>query len=150
MKGISILITVLIFSGCNQFDWSNVQVVSPDGTKVITIITKEKSRYIIPGNYNSIPDDNFAVIDISNIDPIGDEIGICWNYEDKEWMFVNAYGVKTIDKTDTSKFKILEELNVDSDGVPTFKPFDNKEHCISVMIRENSIEPKSNGRLIYK
>lgn len=141
---------LVLLSSCNSNRWRHVEIISPDTTDTISIITIENDRYIIPGSYSQIPKANYAKVDISTVDPIGDEIGICWKENGYKWMLVSAYSNLVENKLDTTNFKILKGLKLDEKGYPTFAPFDNKIKCASIMVRENQIEPTSNGFLLYK
>jgi hypothetical protein len=44
-------------------------------------------------------------IDKSQIDPIGDEIGVCWKNENYDWQIVNHQSKILENKLDTTKFK---------------------------------------------
>lgn len=152
-KAISILILLFIMQisvGCISKEWRNAEIISPDKKDTITIITIDNDRYIIPGSHSKVPKSNFAKIDISKVDPIGDEIGICWGERGYRWELVSAYGVRYQNKIDTSKYRVFKKLSVDNNGNPTFSPFDNKENCVSVMIRENKVHPVENATILYK
>ena len=99
-----------------------------DKSQAITIITNGDIRYIIAGNYAKIPDTNYIKIDISNIDPIGDEIGVCWNSGKYNWELVNHESRIVKNKLDTTKFKFNTSWELDNSGIPNASKY-HKENC---------------------
>ncbi len=94
----------------------------------MTIITHGETRYIINGQHNSIPKTNYVKLDISGIDPIGDEIGICWKNDNYDWEIVNHQSKVLDNKLDTLKFKFNESLERDNRGIPDTKKY-HKPNC---------------------
>lgn len=89
-----------------------------DKSQAITIITKNNIRYVINGNYDHIPKTNYIKLDISQIDPIGDEIGVCWNNGKYLWELVNHKATILENRLDTLKFKFNNHWEVDKRGIP--------------------------------
>ena len=97
---------------------SNFKIYSSDKTQCVTIITKSETRYIINGKHDFIPETNFIKIDISDIDPIGDEIGVCWKKNKYEWEIVNHQAKVIENRLDTTKFKFNTNWENDERGIP--------------------------------
>lgn len=89
-----ISITILIFfmfsAGCNHKKYERrVVITSPDESQSITVITRNKTRFVINGHHKKVPDTNFVKLDISQISDLGDELGICWEIDNYQWRLVN-------------------------------------------------------------
>ena len=94
----------------------------------MTIITNGKTRYIINGKHSSIPKTDFVKTDISQIDPLKDEIGVCWKNETYEWEIVNHSSKIIENKLDTLKFKFNTSWENDEKGIPNSKKY-HKANC---------------------
>ena len=107
---------------------TNFRAYSLDKTQCISVITQGKTRFIINGEHYSIPNTDYIKIDISGIDPIGDEIGICWKNEKYEWELVNHQSKILEAKLDTAKFKLHTSWEKDKYGIPNSKKY-HKSNC---------------------
>lgn len=142
-----IVIFLIICSSCFS-SWTHVEVYSPAKDYVITIITKDSLRYIVPEKTNKIPKTGYAVVNINSVDPIGDEIGICWDRDGYEIQLVSAYSTFIENTIINPKIKIYEELDKE-DGVITMKRY-IRGGCVSFMIRENRLYPEDGAIIKYK
>ncbi|MEH6406836.1 MAG: hypothetical protein V7767_06130 [Leeuwenhoekiella sp.] len=97
---------------------TNFRIYSADKKQCVTIITHRETRYIINGEHNSIPKSNYIKIDKSGIDPIGDEIGVCWKNENYDWEIVNHQSKVLENKLDTLKYKFNTSWEIDKFGIP--------------------------------
>jgi len=146
IKGIFLFLLTVIFS-CSSKE--NILIIeNPARNKAITIITKRNKRYIINGKHKKVPNSNYAVLDISQVSPIGDEIGICWDIDGYKWRLVNAYSKFVKSKLDTSLYDLQKELIKDKHGAPTFKEYLNKS-CVRISIREKKCLPENGAVLTY-
>ena len=114
---------MFLLNSCNIKNRINFRLYSADKKQCVTVITKGEIRYIINGNHNSIPESNYVKIDKSGIDPIGDEIGICWKNENYEWEIVNHQSIILQNKLDTLKFKFNTSWEKDDRGIPNAKKY---------------------------
>ena len=136
------IITFLIYS-CNVQNRINFRIYSADKKQCVTIITKGNTRYIINGEHITIPKSDYVKIDKSQIDPIGDEIGICWKNENYDWQIVNHQSTVLENKLDTLKFKFYETWEKDDSGIPNSKKY-HKQNCgtlglLNMMTYDNTI-----------
>ncbi|TRZ42165.1 hypothetical protein [Robertkochia solimangrovi] len=102
---------------------TNFRIYSLDKKQCITVITQGETRYIINGEHNSVPKTDYIKIDKSGIDPIGDEIGICWKNENYEWELVNHQSKILEVKLDTLKYKFNTSWEKDKYGIPNSKKY---------------------------
>lgn len=139
----------LLIIGLNSCNSKNDHfVLSPkDRTQSITIITEGETRFIIDGEHNAVPEGNFVKLDISNIDPIGDEIGVCWNKGKYEWEVVN-HGSRILEnKLDTTRFRFNNSWETDKRGIPNATKY-HQEMCGSTGTEYFS--PRNGDDMVYK
>lgn len=67
-----------VISACGEDKCRKIQISSPDEKQYITIITVDDNRYIMNGKHDKILSSNCALVDISKVSKLGDEVGICW------------------------------------------------------------------------
>jgi len=147
-----IICSILIgsfFAGCSSNRWRKVQISSPDDKNHITIITLGDERYIINGKHENVPKSNYALVDISKVDRLGDEIGICWNQNGYQWELHSLYSELIESDLDTAKFKVYEELDKDDKGIPSSEKYLNRG-CALVYLREKLIRPENGAVVIFK
>jgi hypothetical protein len=125
-----LIIGILMFliNSCNIHNRKNFLIYSPDKKQCVIIITSGETRYIINGKHNSIPKSNYVKIDKSQIDPIGDEIGVCWKNENYDWQIVNHQSKILENKLDTTKFKFNTSWEKDERGIFNSKKY-HKPYC---------------------
>lgn len=125
----SFIILVILLNSCSSID--KVRIYSIDKSQCVSIITDKKnnSRYIINGNHTSIPKTDFVKLDISNIDPIGDEIGICWRNDKYDWEIVNHMAKILENRLDTIKYKFNSWWETDKDGIPNSLKYHTSDNC---------------------
>ena len=75
MKFRFLIVFIVIIQACSpsrkdEF-WKKVIIQPLDGSQTITIFTIGDKRYILDGLYEDIPDNNYILLDISNVDSIG-------------------------------------------------------------------------------
>ena len=129
----------LLFVSClhkTKFEkWRHIEISPRDKSQVITVITEGNKRYFIEGQYDKIPNDNYLVLDLSNVDKLGDGFSICWDDSTGyKWKLASTYAALLENKLDTSKYlyyQPIEEhakkLTVDYKG----------SNCGNYLIREN-------------
>jgi len=111
-------IVTFLYSSCDTTDRNHFKLYSIDKKQCVTIITKMDTRYIINGNHDSVPISDYVKIDISEIDPIGDEIGVCWNNGNYDWEIVNHQSKVIVNKLDTLKYKFNINWELDERRIP--------------------------------
>lgn len=117
-----VIISVIVFSGCNR---ERFYICSKDKDQCITVITYKDSkiRYIINGKHYRIPiDEKYIKLDISKIDKIGDEIIGYWNPYSDGWVLYNHRSIILDNNVDTIKYKFRNSLPLKEFGIPTVKP----------------------------
>ncbi len=146
---IIVFILIVISISCNKKreveQWRHVEISPLDKSQVITIITKGNKRYIMNGVHSEIPRDNYLLMDISKVDPLGDAISICWNDSGYRWKFDSTYATLIENKLDTTKFLFFKPLGRYGEPVSTGYTADN---CGDVMIREYQ-QPGGNLKITY-
>lgn len=118
-----------------------------DKSQAITIITEGDTRYIMNGNLERVPDTNYIKVDISQIDPIGDAIGVCWNKGKYQWELVNHQSIILENKLDSSRFKFNTSWEVDDRGIPNAAKY-HQENCGST--GTDSFKPLNGDDLILE
>ncbi|GGE02051.1 hypothetical protein [Planktosalinus lacus] len=139
----------LLITGMNSCNSKNDHFIlyPKDQTQAITVITEGHTRFIIDGEHNQIPEENFIKIDISKIDRIGDEIGVCWNNGNFEWEVVN-HGSRILEnKLDTTRFKFNTSWDVDPRGIPNSTKY-HQEMCGTTGTEYFS--PRNGDNLLYE
>lgn len=132
------LIFILFVCSCKQENryekWKHIEIFPKDKSQVITIITTDDKRYIMNGKHNKIPDDNYLLLDLSKVDPLGDGFSICWDENGYNWKIASTYAKLIENKLDTSKYSYYQPLNKQD------KPISleyKKTNCGNFLIREN-------------
>ena len=155
---ITILIFFVLSAGCNHKKYERrVVITSPDESQSITVITRNKTRFVINGHHRNVPDTNFVKLDISQISDLGDELGICWEIDNYQWRLVNHKSIVIESKLDTTTFDFKEELEKTENGIPTMKEY-LYDNCVRIGINYNlgirlgiengySITPKSGANI---
>lgn len=147
---LSILFFMLVFISCEQEKdkekWRHVEISSLDRSQVITIITDGNKRYFIPGRHKHFtPKNGYLLVDISNVDALGDAISVCWNDKGHKWKIASAYAQFIECNLDTSEFVYYGPK--DKYGAPSVKGYLG-ENCGGVLIRED-LKPHGNLILSY-
>lgn len=122
MRKIILFFTLITF-GCNNKNI--IHIYSLDKEKVISVIDVDNYRFIINGKYNRIPNKNFVKLSMENVDPLGDQIQICWKSDGCKWEAVVHNSIIIESKLDTSQFKFSTTLPKDNRGIPNQKKFTN-------------------------
>src|SRR6478672_1292498 len=108
-----ILLTIFILTttafGCSSNQYKTVLLYSKDKSQVVTIFSdyENKTRIIAEGKKNQKPNDNYAILDISNITDENAELGICWKING--WELVNDGTTITENNLDANKYIIRTE-----------------------------------------
>ncbi|MGX9987541.1 hypothetical protein [Soonwooa purpurea] len=134
---------------CNKEKWRDIELISPNGKQTITIITKGNERFIMNGSYSELPNSNYAKVSIEKVDRLGDEIGICWNKNGDGWELISLYSELLENKLNTTKFRIKDGIDLDSNDIPTVKKYFNKD-CDLVYPRGDLIRPGNGTKIKYK
>jgi|SRR5690554_325176 len=147
IKRILIFFSLLIIS-CNSDNWKKIEVISPNYSDTISIITIKNKRYIYNGSSDEIPEEH-ALLDISNVANLGDEIGICWNKNGYIWKLSSFDSDFKFNNLDTSKFHVQEKVLLDAKGIPDYEEY-FKENCVVIYPRGEIIRPKNGAILRFK
>jgi hypothetical protein len=135
-------IITFLFQSCNKPNRTNFRIYSPTKEQCVTIITKGKTRFVINGEHKTIPNSNYIKVDISQIDRIGDEIGICWKNEVYEWEIVNHQSKIIENKLDTLKYRFNTRWENDERGIPNTKKY-RKPKCATLDLLRMKCLPKT-------
>ena len=127
-KYIGILLLSVALISCNKKEV--LHFYSLDETQCITVITEDTVRYVIDGNYKTLPDTNFVKLDISKITELGDGVHMCWKNGQYEWDVVIDKSKIIENKLDTSRFNFNTKLPVDERNIPTEKKFRGEKCAI--------------------
>lgn len=133
-----LLFAVVLFSSCTNDKWRHVEILSLSNDQSITVITIGSARFIMDGKHEQVPESGYAHFDISTVDPIGDEIGICWNKDGYKWKFMSEYATFISSSLDSSMFFVQKEIRKDSLGSPEIREYFERG-CVLIAIRENSM-----------
>lgn len=122
-----VIITIVIAFG-DHTNRTNFKIYSADKKQCVSVITDGETRYFINGKCNSIPKTNYVKVDISHIDPIGDEIGVCWKNDQYDWQVVNHSSKVVENRLDTLKYKFKTSWETDETGILNAKKY-RKNNC---------------------
>ncbi len=108
-------VIVLVIYSCNVFNYpKKIKLFSPDKSKCITILTDAEFRYIIAGNYDKVPDNNYVKIEARPRGAEGDVFYGCWDKEGYEWELF-SFSAKILENNlDESKFKFVTKYPEDA------------------------------------
>ncbi|MCX6280858.1 MAG: lipoprotein [Bacteroidetes bacterium] len=126
-KYLLILFALIFLSGCGKT--KVLHFFSPDRTQCITIFNVDQYRYLVNGMHKKLPNSEFIKLNMQNIDPLRDQLYICW--KEKYLWDVTINNSEIIEITiDTSKFHFNRKLPLDERGIPTEKKFKSKNCAI--------------------
>ena len=109
-----------------QEKWRHIEISPIDKSQTITVITKDKKRYFINGKHNEIPKDKYLLLDLSEVDRLGDGFSICWDDpKGYKWKIACTYAKLIENRLDTSKYLY-------------YQPIGENEQPISVEYKENN------------
>ena len=115
-----ILVCLALFTSCTKH---HDYIYSPDKKQCITIISDNNIRYIINGKHSSVPDTNYVKFDISKRLSFADNIVGCWKNKKYYWQIINDESTIIENRLDTVKYKFIEKLPKDSEGIPSSTVF---------------------------
>lgn len=150
---IRLLILAISLGSCSQKEkkekkekWHHVEISPIDDSQTITIITKGENRYIMNGKHDSIPLNNYLLLDLSEVDRLGDGISICWNEPGGfKWKIACSYASLVENKLDTTKYSFYQPTEKYDEPVSVnYK----KKNCGNFLIREGR-KPWGNLRVKY-
>lgn len=118
-----ILYIIFLLNGCTKNEI--LHIYSIDKSQCITIINTNNVRYIINGNYQTLPDYDYIKLDIQQVDSFGDALHICWKNEKYDWYIIVNESKVIETKLDTTRFQFSNELPKDDRGIPTELKFVN-------------------------
>lgn len=145
-KGLIFLSLVVL--SCNSNKWRNIEIISPNYSDTISIVTIENKRYIYNGNSDKIPDKH-VLLDISNVAKLSDEIGICWDKDGYKWKLSSFDSDFKYNDLDTSRFYVQEKVLLDDNCIPDYEEY-FKEGCVVIYPRSEIIRPKNGAILLFK
>ncbi|WP_348725405.1 hypothetical protein [Tenacibaculum sp. 190524A05c] len=87
------------------------------------------------GTHNKIPSDNYLLLDLLEVDPLGDGFSICWNDSNGyKWKIASSYAKLIENKLDSSKYLYYQPIK--KNDLPI--SIEYKEYnCGGLLIREN-------------
>jgi hypothetical protein len=118
-----VFIFAIILTSCNE---KKSYIYSPDKKQCVTIITKNKIRYIIAGKHNSIPEKNYVKLDVSDRFKFADNIVGCWKNDKYRWQIINDGTVILDNRLDSANYIFHEKLPKDTSGIPSTTIFRNE------------------------
>ncbi|CAM1360314.1 conserved hypothetical protein [Tenacibaculum litopenaei] len=136
-----LLLIILIFTlnSCKknkpQEKWQHIEISPKDKSQLVTIITKGDKRYIMNGTHHKIPNDDYLLLDLSEVDRLGDGFSVCWNESNGyKWKIASSYAKLIENKLDSSKYLYYQPIK--KNDLPI--SIEYKEcNCGSLLIREN-------------
>jgi len=115
-----------------------------DKSQCITVIDQGQFRYIVDGKFNSIPESNYIKLDVQKIDPLRDNIHVCWKNDHYEWDVVVDQSKVIESKLDPTRFNFSESLPEDDRGIPSEIKF-RIPNCMVFSYYLMRLSPKSGG-----
>lgn len=151
IKSFLFVLIALIFSAClkktAEEKWRHIEISPLDDSQIVTVITNGDNRYIMNGKRESesIPTDDYMLLDLSMVDEFGDGLSICWDEDNYKWKLASSYAKLIENKLDTSKYTYYQSVDFnDSTLIIDYK----KANCGNFLIRENR-EPWGNLKVNY-
>lgn len=117
VKSLVSIIVIFVLTGCWQ--QQRLYLYSNDKSQCITVIDDDGFRFIIEGKHSEIPESNFVMLDLKNVDSLGDAIHVCWKGDIYEWEVVIDKSIVMESKLDTARFNFKTFLPQDERDVPT-------------------------------
>ncbi|MEQ6122591.1 hypothetical protein AAON49_00130 [Pseudotenacibaculum sp. MALMAid0570] len=142
-KRILIILSIIILIGCTIEKRSVIKIINNSTGGVITVFTNKNIRYVIAGDVNVLPKNNYVKLDIKNVNFNYDSFFGC--FEDDKWILINPDS------------KILEnKLNSDKYHFSTKKVFEKSEvikfhtqdKCFEFTTSEMSIYGDNNIKIL--
>lgn len=121
-KNILIHIMLCLFS-CQNIRKNKIKIYSPNRSQCITVITESDYRYIIAGDHNIVPENNYVKLDAKQIGLVGDIFYGCWDKDGYKWEFYNYSAIILENQLDKSKYKFGNDFPKDefsNDNVACF------------------------------
>lgn len=140
-KTFRVIVFILLLASCKNY--KIVSILSPDETQCITVILVENKVYIIPGDVEKVPRNNFIKLDWSKRD-LAEDLNVCWemNGSNYKWDVVLEYAQIEENKLDTSIYRFSTNLPNNSYGVPTEIKF-RSPNCSTVSLIDCKNSPPS-------
>jgi hypothetical protein len=145
-----IFLSLLFLSllSCNSNKRSSLIYLFPkDKSQLVSIISDygNNTRIIAVGKHDSKPKSDYIELDISQIDKIGDEIGICWNSNGNGWQLVNDGAEIVHSEIDTLKYIFKEKWEEDASGIPNTRYYHGESCYTFGMENYSEVYPKEAG-----
>ena len=127
---ISVLLAALSSVACDsilRYQPRRIYFFSPDKKHAFTVMENLELdyRYIVNGRVSHYPpDSNYEKLDIGKIKDLGDEVYMCWDEGDLEWIVTVPNTSIVEHKLDMTRFRI-HTLTVDSLGTTTESTIEN-------------------------
>lgn len=141
---------IIITNSCRQNkeqeSWRHIELSPLDESQVITVITKDKKRYFMNGHHDEVPPNDYLLLDLSEVDQLGDGISVCWNDAGYKWKIASSYAILIENRLDTTKYLYYEPLG--EYGQPISKGYE-EPNCGGMLIREN-LGPRGDLRVKYR
>ena len=138
-----VVMIVIFFNSCKK---NTYYICSPDEKQCITVKNYGKTRYLINGKHESIPDNEYIKLDISKIDKISDAVHICWKDEEYDWNIVIDKSIIIESKIDTSKYHFRTRLPLNDKKIPSELEF-RHDFCTIYSFSLNRLTP-NNGAIV--
>jgi len=144
------LVVGLILSSCERNKilqkWQHIVISPLDNSQEVTVITKGQKRYFINGSHNEIPKGNYLLVDLSEVDHLGDGFSVCWNDPaGYKWKIASSYAKLIENKLDTSKYLYYNPM--EKEDLPISIEY-KEDNCGNMLIRENR-KPWGNLNMKY-
>lgn len=86
------------------------------------------------GKHEKIPIDNYLLLDLSEVDRLGDGFSICWNDNGYSWKIASTYAKVIENKLDTTKYLYYQPISNDDN---TISEEYKRINCGVFLIRED-------------
>ena len=123
-----------------------IHIYSSDKSQCISIVTEKDKRIIINGYHKNQTTTNYIILNIGNLDPLGDCIHICWKENGWEAVIHGSLIIKSA--LDTTKFLFHTSLEKDSFGIPNENKY-RKDGCAIFDFYSMKLSPNK-GAIVEK
>jgi hypothetical protein len=141
-----LIVGTLIITSCTQ--QSEVKIYTPDKKECITVITEGAIRYLIEGDIDYIPADNYVKVSLEGMSGYADALYICWGDSGLVWDLCIEHAIVLEDKLDPDRYQFRTKIELDSLGFPTAARY-SRNNCTTVVFDTRRVIPNGSAVAVF-
>lgn len=110
-----------LFASCSSEQMMKIKITNKTENNIITVITHKGTRYVIPGDVDFIPKENYVKLEISDIDYNYDAFFGCFDESKYKWKLINPKSKILENKLDKSKYNFSNRDVYDKAEITKFQ-----------------------------